>query len=1247
MQTLPGSTPQKPEPVDLPDSDEKPPRELETAIYTAGDDSVTAPPQETLDFQRHAPPPSSVGGRESVLGARLTVIGRFVIKHVLGEGSFGTVYRAYDPLLDREVALKVPRFVDDSRATQERFVREAKAAARLRHPNVVAVFESGHADGHPYIATEFVDGTPLSQVLAETPDLDLRRGVEWVRQIADALHYAHTEGVVHRDIKPANIMINAAGRPQVMDFGLAKRTADDAAQMTLEGTILGTPAFMSPEQARGEMSRVGPASDQYSVGVILYGILCGKLPYEGAAWSIMSRVGDHNAAPPKPRSFQSRIPEDLEACCLKSMEKAPAARYASLNDLAEDLKRWLEGRTLLARPIGMGERFRRWCRRNRLIASLSGTLAGLLVLATIVGFVLAFQFQKLAFKATQETAKANAARSEETIARQNLERLLVDNYTENGLAAARQQDHRQAVLWFAQAATLAKHSPPRREHNLVRSASWLARAAVPTHAFHSTGTYCKALRFHSSGRYLLVESLPWEGEIHDLHGGVRLTLPQAGAISAGQWSPDGNLLVLAAHNTVSLFDFPKLTAVRQWSHPDAISCLTFNAQGNRLAVGGGKGFRVYDINDPAMAPPLTELGSRVQSIQFDKEATRLAVATDDKRLRAYTLSAEGLLGEQSLPTQELATEGAEVLFGFLAGDRLALVDNNHALRCWDFKQASQAWEKPIGRVICLDVSPDGKRVAYETLDTSYKHSAQALDAATGNPSGAKIGHRNHIHSLDWHPDGKTLLACSGDHSASVTDIDSGNPVVAQVPHNGFVLRGVWSPDGRSFATAHWFDRLVRVWRLPESDAPDYFAAQENEQGLAKVTPDGRAMILAGFDTRRTQREVQVHDTRTGQPFGARIRSAGIIHDALFLPGHKMLVTGGSVAFHPDHEVVTMQPFGAGGTVQFWNQVTGQALHTPVSTPSEPVALACDPRESTIVVLCDRGQLLLLDATTGRVRAEILKTPAGSFADKGFVIRDRIRFSPDGSRFATWGFGIEVQLRDTITGDLQWTLRHKEGLAYIHDVRFSPNGAELVTCCSDNTCGAWDVKTGQSLATLQHTGWVFNAQFNQAGDRLLTASSDRQARLWDWKTKTLLVSTLEQEDQVYGVAFAPDENIFVTASRDGSLSAWETTTGKQVAPSRSFGKMAYQVEIHLATGRLLVAGRLGGIAGVGIKEWLKPLDFDLPDADLLMLAEIISNQKILKTSVAANLTTDEWFSRWSEFQKRHPQHPVFRAQSKTR
>ncbi|MCI0377502.1 MAG: serine/threonine protein kinase, partial [Gemmataceae bacterium] len=229
--------------------------------------------------------------------------GRFQVLSVLGRGGFGTVYRAYDPLLDREVALKVPRFVDDDPALLARFVGEAKAAARLRHPNIVAIYESGQAGAAPYIASEFVDGVPLNRLLRERR-LDARTAVDWVRQIAEALHYAHQEGIIHRDIKPANIMVTHAGRPQVMDFGLAKRAADEAARMTTEGQIIGTPAYMAPEQARGHSADVGPRSDEYSVGVLLYEMLCGQTPFLGDAWSVMSQVSDVHAAPPPPRSVR-------------------------------------------------------------------------------------------------------------------------------------------------------------------------------------------------------------------------------------------------------------------------------------------------------------------------------------------------------------------------------------------------------------------------------------------------------------------------------------------------------------------------------------------------------------------------------------------------------------------------------------------------------------------------------------------------------------------------------------------------------------------------------------------------------------------------------------------------------------------------------------------------------------------------------------------------------------------------------
>jgi serine/threonine protein kinase/WD40 repeat protein len=852
-------------------------------------------PAETLAFQLHGTLKSHAGPMPSAGAAvESTQIGRFVLKRILGRGSFGTVFHAYDPLLDREVALKVPHLVNGSHATLERFIREAKSAALLRHPNVVTVFECRHADGHPYIASEFVDGTTLSQLLNETPLVDLRLGVEWIRQIAEALHYAHTEGVIHRDIKPANIMISKSGRPQLMDFGLAKRITEEAAQMTVEGTIMGTPAFMSPEQARGEMSLVGPASDQYSIGVVLFTLLSGEMPYRGAAMSIVSRLRDHNDVAPKPRSIRPELPEDLEACCLKAMEKDPAARYANCQELAEDLKCWLEGRTLLARPIGLPERFVRWCHRNRMIAYLSGSLAGLLVAAMIAGFVLAFRFQDLARIANQEASNANSARLSETSARKDLERLLVDNYTENGLTAARRSDYRQAVLWFAQSAILAKQLPERRRHNLTRCASWLAQVAVPVYAFYAPGYYCKALRFHPSGRYLLVESLAWECEIQDLSTKSRLTLPVATPISEARWSPDGKLLAIASNNSLSLFDFPSLQPVRQWNHSGTISTIAFNTQGTRLAIGGDRGLQVYDVTNPKQASAMAEFGGRVQSIQFSGDGAFVAAATEDKHIRVYPLSAEGRFGDLAIPNQTVATEGTEVVFGFLAGRRLAIVDNNKAIRCWDLKQSTIAWERPIGRVICIDVSPDGKRLAFETQGDSYNHRAQVMEAATGQPWGGKVEHRNHIHSLDWHPDGKTLLAISSDHSASVTNMESGTAVVAMVPHNGFVLRGVCSPDGLTFATAHWHDRLVRVWRLPSAEIQDYLTPPENKQAFIKTTRDGLAGLLTGFDTRRTQRELQIHDTQSGKPIGSKIHSDGFINDAVYLPDQNLIVTGESV-----------------------------------------------------------------------------------------------------------------------------------------------------------------------------------------------------------------------------------------------------------------------------------------------------------------------------------------------------------------
>jgi tetratricopeptide (TPR) repeat protein len=336
----------------------------------------------------------------------LSTMGRFELIERLGVGGFGSVWKARDRELDRTVAIKIPRQGGMTAEQQEKFFREARAAAQLRHPSIVSVHEVGRDGENVYIVSDFVRGVTLGDWLTGQKPTS-REAAELCARIADALHHAHEQGVVHRDLKPANIMIDGAGEPHLMDFGLARRDVGEVT-VTVDGEVLGTPAYMSPEQAVGESHTADRRSDVYSLGVILFQLLTGELPFRGNARMIMHQV--IHDEPPSPRKLNANVSDDLETITLKCLEKEPARRYATSRESAEDLRRFLAGEPIQARPISRSERAARWVRRNPVVSALSAAVLVALLVGTIVSVYFAQGARRKAALALAREQEANVAR---------------------------------------------------------------------------------------------------------------------------------------------------------------------------------------------------------------------------------------------------------------------------------------------------------------------------------------------------------------------------------------------------------------------------------------------------------------------------------------------------------------------------------------------------------------------------------------------------------------------------------------------------------------------------------------------------------------------------------------------------------------------------------------------------------------------------------------------------------------------
>jgi predicted negative regulator of RcsB-dependent stress response len=551
-------------------------------------------------------------------------VGKFVLLDELGSGGFGTVWRARDGELDRLVAIKLPhagRF--SSPQDQERFLREGRNAARLRHTNIVSVHEAARHEGLPYLVTDFVAGVNLADYLSGRR-LTFRESAELAAQVSDALAYAHGLGVVHRDVKPSNIMLEVpagtgpVGKPLVMDFGLALRDGGEAT-LTVEGQVLGTPAYMSPEQAAGQSHKVDGRSDVYSLGVVLFQLLTGELPFRGNARMLLHSV--MHDEPRAPRTLNDQVPRDLETICLKAMAKEPSRRYAGAAELRDDLRRWLRGEPILARPVGRAERLWRWYKRNRLVGNLLAAVFLLLTALAVAGVAVAFrerqsaENERLAREASERAEEAvrhnlneaNEARRQEAIAKTNAvasekeaHRRLVQMHVATGVRHMEDGDLFGALSWLA-SALAEERDPELRAMHRYRLGSILRAAPRLVHLLDQGGEPVKHVEFSRDGRLVLTVG-DSAVRLWDLATGNEVRTIKHSSLAYAAFSLDGRRVVAASgDNTARIWDAASGQELAVLRHDGAVQFAAFSPDGKRVVTASAdKKARVWDLEK---APP--------------------------------------------------------------------------------------------------------------------------------------------------------------------------------------------------------------------------------------------------------------------------------------------------------------------------------------------------------------------------------------------------------------------------------------------------------------------------------------------------------------------------------------------------------------------------------------------------------------------------------------------------------------------
>jgi WD40 repeat protein/tRNA A-37 threonylcarbamoyl transferase component Bud32 len=1055
----------------------------------------------------------------------------------LGRGGMGVVYKARQARPNRLVAIKM--ILAGAHAGPHelaRFRAEAEAVAALRHPNVVEIHEVGEHDGLAYFSLEYCAGGTLAQKLAAEPQPP-GRAAELVETLARAVHHAHLQGIVHRDLKPANVLLTGDGLPKITDFGLAKQTdavgpARDGGELTRTGAIMGTPSYMAPEQARGESKAVGPASDVYALGAILYECLTGRPPFRGAtARETLEQVLGHDPVPP--RQLQPRTPRDLETICLKCLTKEPDRRYASAADLADDLGRQRRGEPVRARPPSLVYVLGKQVRRHRAPLAVAAAMLVVLAVVTAVAFVKVVAARDEAVsrnrdleikegELTRALIDRQAALGKEQVALGRAERtlgslkeqlaVLARGYAGRADLAHRAGDANAGLAWLLRAREVAPADDPLREECLRLLAARARCASVLALPHEGVVT---AAAFSPDGRRVVTGSLNSVVRVWDASTGKeQLRCEHDGGVQAAAFRPDGRAILTASDDkSARLWDATTGKELLRVRHEGWVFAASFGRDGKVFVTGGADNTaRLWDATSGKELQRFAH-DEWIKAAALSPDGRTVLTGSDDRTARLWDVAS----GKELL---KLPHDAGVKAVAFSTNSRaVATASLDGHTRVWDVANGKELlcvrWDAPQGTVA---FSPDGRAV----LTGGQNGAAHLVNAGTGVTM-LSLPHDGWVDCAAFSPDGLRVVTAGRDQVVRIWDASLAvNP--RRLKHAHYVQAAAFSPDGRTLVTGCQ-DKVARLWNVADGKGPLLQLPHDSLVKRAVFSPDGKSIATAGLD-----KTARLWDVATGKE--------------LHRFPHKSLV--GDVSFRPDGRVIITGCYDT--TARLWDAADGTELgclkHDNV------VSAASFSPDGRTVVTASAETVRLWDADSGRELRRFLHRD-----QRGAVSLNTLQaaaFSPDGRTILT-AAEKSARLWDAATGKEQFRFPHDRD---VYVASFSPDGQTIATAGMDGTARLWDAATGKELLQLKLGDAVWAAAFHPDG-RTLVTTAGAYACLWD-----------------VGPLAAPD------GADAALLRAWVLVrTGKDVAPDGTIAPMGRdEWERQRATLEAAAPGRVHGWFG---------------------------------------------------------------------